>query len=150
MTPAGRDAVQFTRESAERIAGVVRTLELTPTRGAALNFDAVPPGASRKVFRVGTYSGAWAVDASKTVTLRGTTATLSAVNPFLNLPSNGTRACGVAKDGTAWYLIQWQQDVTDVVSGASLGASALEFSRVKVASLASSSTTSISVTDCTS
>jgi hypothetical protein len=128
---------------------VVRTIELTPTRGAALNFEPVPPGASRKVFRVGTYSGAWAIDASKTVTLRGTTATLSAVNPFLNLPSNGTRACGVAKDGTAWYLIQWQTDVTDVLSGASLGTAALEFSRVKVASLASATTVQISVTECT-
>jgi hypothetical protein len=144
-----RDAVQFTRESADRIAGVVRTLELTPASGTPLSFDAVPPSANRKMFRVGTYSGSWALDASKTVTLRGTTATLSAVNPFLNLPSNGTRACGVAKDGTAWYLIQWQMDVTDVLSGATLGASALEFSRVKVASLASATTVQISVTECT-
>ena len=150
MTPAGRDAVQFTRESAERIANVVRAAELTPRGGAPLNFGAVLESPRRRVFRVGSYSGAWALDASKTVTLRGTTATLSAVNPFLSLPSNGTRACGVARDGTAWYLVQWQQDVTDVLSGAGLGASALEFSRVKVATLASSSTTLISVTDCTS
>ena len=104
-----RDAVQFTRESADRIAGVVRTLELTPARGAALNFDAMPPSANRKVFRVCTFTGAWAINGTKTVTLRGVTATLSAVNLFSDVSVNcGTRNCAVARDGTAWYLIAAQ------------------------------------------
>jgi hypothetical protein len=104
-----RDAVQFTRESADRIAGVVRTLELTPARGAALNFDAVPPGASRKTFRVCTFTGAWSIDATKTVTFMNQTATpntVSAVNLFAALSSaSGDRNCAIAKDGTAWYLV---------------------------------------------
>ena len=51
-----RDAVQFTRESADRIAGVVRTLELTPARGAALNFEA---NSTYMVYVVATDSGGY-------------------------------------------------------------------------------------------
>jgi hypothetical protein len=149
MTPSDRDAVQFTRESAERIANVVRAAELTPTRGRALSFEAIQQGASRKTFRMATYTGAWPIGDTKTVTLRGTTATLSAVNLFLNLPSNGQRNCAVAKDGTAWHLIQWEWEVTDVLSGASLGTAALEFTRVNAPYLATAATVQISVTECT-
>jgi hypothetical protein len=103
-----RDAVQFTRESADRIAGVVRTLELTPASGAALNFEAVQEFRQRKVFRVCTFSGAWAVGSSKTVTFKNQTATpntASVVNLFFPITAAGSRDCGIAKDGTAWYLI---------------------------------------------
>lgn len=149
MTPSNRDAVQFTRESAERIANVVRAAELTPTRGRPLTFEAIQQGASRKTFRMATYTGAWPIGDTKTVTLRNSTATLSAVNLFLDLPSNGQRNCAVAKDGTAWNLIQWQWDVSDVLSSAGLTSSALQFNRQKVASLGTASTASISVTECT-
>jgi hypothetical protein len=109
MTPSSRDAVQFTRESAERIANVVRAAELTPTRGRGLNFDAVPPGASRKVFRVATFTGAWSINGTKTVTLRGSTATLSATNLFAAIgTAASSRNCAVAKDGTAWFLVAAQ------------------------------------------
>ena len=108
MMPTGRDAVQFTRESADRIAGVVRTLELTPARGAPLNFDAVPPG-QRKVFRVCTFTGAWSKNSAKTVTFRNQTSTpntVSATNLFAAIATAaGSRNCAIARDGTAWYLI---------------------------------------------
>jgi hypothetical protein len=105
MTPSDRDAVQFTRESAERIAGVVRTLELTPTRGAALNFDAVQSSRQQKVFRMATFSGAWAKGAAKTVSIAGG-ATVNATNLFAAIATAaGSRNCAIAKDGTAWYLI---------------------------------------------
>ncbi len=148
MTPSSRDAVQFTRESAERIANVVRAAELTPTRGRALSFEAIQQSASRKTFRMATYTGAWPINGTKTVTLRGSTATLSAVNLFLNLPDNGQRNCAVAKDGTAWNLIQWQWNEADVMTGASLGTAHLEFTRVKSVSLATATTVRISITTC--
>jgi hypothetical protein len=153
MTPSDRDAVQFTRESAERIAGVVRTLELTPASGAPLNFDAVQ-SSQRKVFRMGSYTGAWARGAVNVVTLDNGS-TLSASNRFCDLPSLGARSCAVAKDGTAWHLIQWQWDFDPgndganfAISGASLGTSSLTFSRIRVPYLGTATTVSIAVTTC--
>ena len=108
MTSA-RDAVQFTRESADRIANVVRTLELTPAKGAPLNYDAMlqqSQRTQRKVFCMATFTGSWAKNASKAVTLRGVTATLSATNLFAAIATAASsRNCAVARDGTAWYLI---------------------------------------------
>jgi hypothetical protein len=105
-----RDAVQFTRESADRIAGVVRTLELTPARGAALEFEAVQQsGKGQRAFRVCTFTGAWSINGTKTVTFRNQTSTpntVSAVNLFANIATRASaRNCAIAKDGTAWYLI---------------------------------------------
>jgi hypothetical protein len=110
MTPSDRDAVQFTRESAERIANVVRAAELTPTRGRALSFEAIQQGASRKTFRMATFTGAWAISTSKTVTFKNQTTTpntVAAVNLFFPITSTAasTSDCAIAKDGTAWYLI---------------------------------------------
>jgi hypothetical protein len=145
---SARDPVQFTRESAERIANVVRAAELTPTRGRPLTFDAIHEAGRRGgAFRMATFTGAWPINSTNTVTLRGSTATLSAVNLFLNLPDNGQRNCAIAKDGTAWHLIQWQWDAATALSSATLGGS-LEFGRVNVPSLGTASTVSISVTTC--
>jgi len=102
----GPRPVQFTRQSAERIAAVVRQAELTPFPGRALEFDAVANAQGKKVFRVGTFTGAWSVGGTKTVTIRNSTATISAVNLFLNIGVDcGNRNCAIAKDGAAWYLI---------------------------------------------
>jgi len=156
MTLSSRDAVQFTRESAERIAGVVRAAELTPTRGRPLTFEAIQDaGRGRKVFRMATFTGSWSINGTKTVTLANG-ATLSAVNPFIDHPSLGTRNCAVAKDGTAWYLAQWQWDfaaATDAtaniaLSSVNLDATGLSFSRIRVPYLGAASTVSISVTTC--
>ena len=103
-----RDAVQFTRESADRIAGVVRTLELTPASGAPLNFEAVQT--QRKVFRMATFTGAWAKNAVKTVSIAGG-ATVNATNLFAAIATAaGSRNCAIANDGTAWYLIAAECD----------------------------------------
>ena len=63
----------------------------------------------QKVFRVCTFTGAWSINGTKTVTFRGVTATVSAVNLFaaISAPS-GAANCAIAKDGTAWYLIAAQ------------------------------------------
>lgn len=105
-----RDPTQFTRESAERIANVVRAVELAPRAGRPLTFDRVDDPPRRKVFRIATFTGAWAINSAKTVTFKYQTQTpntASVTNLFFPLvpgPS-GTKDCAIAKEGTAWFLI---------------------------------------------
>ena len=103
------DPVIFDRSSAERIANAVRRVEIGDRSESPLRFDTVPPPQQRKTFRIATFSGAWAVGATKTVTFRNVTSTpntASAVNLFAAIASSSsTRSCAIAKDGTAWYLI---------------------------------------------
>ena len=99
---------QFEIGSAQRIARVVRAVEQEPRRARALTFE--PVFQERRggdvVFRMGTFTGAWSKDTAKVVTLRGVTATLSAVNLFAAISTAASaRDCAVARDGTAWYLI---------------------------------------------
>lgn len=116
MTPSNRDAVQFTRESAERIASVVRAAELAPTTGRPLSFDAITQSAAKSnVLRVGTFTGAWDKDASKTVTFYGDTKTVTAQNMLFDvLPSvagdNAARVCIIGKEGTAWHFINVERE----------------------------------------
>lgn len=104
------DPTQFTRESAERIARVVRAVELGSPQARALTFDRIDYQRKDKVFRVCTFTGAWSIGDSKTVTFRNVTTTpntVSAVNLFfpIGTAQTSTLTCAVAKDGTAWYLI---------------------------------------------
>jgi len=67
-------------------------------------------GSSQKVFRICTFTGSWAINGDKSVTFKGVTTTpntVSAVNLVCGL-NPGTVTCDVsiAKDGTAWYLVQ--------------------------------------------
>lgn len=104
------ERISFTRPSAERIANAVRAVEQARPEGAALGFrrqDAVP---NAKVFRVATFTGAWAIGASKVVTFKNRTTTpntVLATNLFFPITSTaaGLRDCGIAKEGTAWFLI---------------------------------------------
>jgi hypothetical protein len=103
-----QEPTQFTRESAERIARVVRAAELAVPQARPLTFDRIDP--QRKIFRVCTFTGAWAIGSAKTVTFRNVTSTpntVSAVNLFFPVSSAPTAAlnCAVAKDGSQWYLV---------------------------------------------
>lgn len=105
-----RDPTQFTRESAERIANVVRAAELATPSARPLNFERVDTFKNAKLFRVCTYTGAWSIGSSKTVTFKYQTATpntATVLNLFFPVTSTaaGSRDCAIAKDGTAWYLI---------------------------------------------
>jgi hypothetical protein len=150
--PARVERVNFTRPAAERIAKVVRRVEQGDRGAAGLTFTPRGlGGSSPKTFRVCTYTGAWAINTSNTVTFKNQTTTpntVSAVNLFLTLPDNGERNCAIAKDGTAWHLIQWQWDASTAVSSATLGTASLVFSRINVPSLGTASTVAISVTTC--
>lgn len=69
-------------------------------------FEGGPPAPASKTFRICTFTGAWSINGTKTVTLRDSTATLSATNLFAAIgTAASSRNCAVAKDGTAWYLI---------------------------------------------
>ena len=62
------------------------------------------------VFRICTFTGAWAVNTQKTVTFKYVTNTPNTVianNVFVSLnPSSAfTHNCAIAKEGTAWFLI---------------------------------------------
>jgi hypothetical protein len=67
----------------------------------------------QKIFRVGTFTGAWTLNGTNTVTLpvTGSTSvtTVTATNLFASITTaSSSRNCGIAKDGTAWYLIAAQ------------------------------------------
>jgi len=89
----------------------VRTVEGGNRDQPGITFDHPLPGGA-KVFRVATFTGAWSINDTKTVTFRNQTATpntAAAVNLFAALTAaSGSRNCAIAKDGTAWYLIAAQ------------------------------------------
>ena len=99
----------FDLASAARIAAAVRKVEIGDRAEAALTFRRELPQQQRKTFRIATFTGAWAIGASKVVTYKYQTATPNtavAVNLFFPMPApSGATDCAIAKDGTAWYLI---------------------------------------------
>jgi hypothetical protein len=102
------DAVQFTYESAERIADVVRAAETTPPSASPLTFGKRFPERVPKQVRVATFSGAWAIDSSKTVTFKhAPTATVNAVNLSwpITLTAYSNETCIVGREGTSWWLV---------------------------------------------
>jgi len=109
--PASVDRVSFTRPAAERIGKAVRLVEagdrdLGPIEWGPRGGN----GGSAKVFRVGTFTGAWSIGSANTVTFRNVTTTpntVTAINLFFPVTSTTepTVNCGIARDGTAWYLI---------------------------------------------
>jgi hypothetical protein len=108
------------------------------------------------VFRVGTFTGAWAINSAKTVTFRNVTSTpntASAMNLFLALPDRGSQPCGIAKDGTAWHLIAWAPATaqTTVLTSVSLGTAGLSFTamQIKFSETVSCSVITIGTTACT-
>lgn len=108
--PARVERVTFTKGAAERIGKVVREVEAGNRDLGPLTFGPRVGGAGGKVFRICTFTGSWSINGTKTVTFRGVTSTpntVSAINLVCGL-NPGTVTCDVsiAKDGTAWYLIQ--------------------------------------------
>jgi hypothetical protein len=102
------ERITFTRPAAERIAKVVRHVEGGDRDSSGLTFRRVPPqGEAGKVFRIATFTGAWSIGATKTVTFKFATAqTAVATNLFANVPDpSGSGDCAIAKEGTAWFLI---------------------------------------------
>ena len=111
--PDGKDPgqrVSFTRQGADRIARVVRTVEQGDRKANALRFDrrwTEAPAAG--VIRVCTFTASWDKNTDQTVTLKYQTTTpntLVATNLFANIVTASTASnCAVARDGTSWFLI---------------------------------------------
>jgi hypothetical protein len=161
--PARTERVTFTKPAAERIAKVVRAVEGGDRDTGPLTFGNRGVGGNPKVFRVCTFTGAWAINDTKTVTFRNQTATpntVAAVNLFFPFPAPASATdCAIAKEGTAWYLIDVPFEtetavfvaatsstsvMTDVTLSASLNTSACTISIGKT--LVTSSVTIVSST----
>lgn len=75
---AGQQFVKFSRNAAQRIAKVVRTVEAGDRGQPGVTFD--HPMLTGSPFRVATFTGSWSTGTWKTVTLTGTTNTASVYN----------------------------------------------------------------------
>ena len=99
----------FDLASAQRIAAAVRRVEIGDRSEAALRFRRIDPQQQRKVFRIATFEGAWAIGATKTVEFKYVTNTPNTASVFnLFFPwtgADGTTDCAIAREGTAWHLI---------------------------------------------
>ena len=108
---ARTERVTFTRPAAERIAKVVRAVEGGDRDTPGIYFGSAPGAAPGKTFRVCTFTGAWSIGSSNTVSFKYQTTTpntVSATNlffPITNTATASARDCAIAKDGTAWFLI---------------------------------------------
>ena len=106
--------VSFTRQGADRIARVVRTVEAGDKKGQPLRFDARSRSApaSGDFFRTAEFTGTWAIDSTATIEFTNATftpQTATAKNIFLNLDDG---AVGVAKDSqNIWHLVAWESPV---------------------------------------
>jgi hypothetical protein len=91
----------------QRIARTIRIVETGDRSERPLTFDPVPVSQQRKTFRIATFTGAWNIGATKTVTFKFATAqTAVATNLFFPFPSPASATdCSIAKDGTAWFLV---------------------------------------------
>ena len=102
------DAVQFTRESAERVARVVRQAELSAPAASPLTFDRRISDRIPKQVRAATFSGAWPIGSTKTVAFKTATAvTANVVNLSWPITLSGyvNEDCLVGKEGTNWWLV---------------------------------------------
>jgi hypothetical protein len=152
------DRITFTRGAAERIAEVVRDVELGNRDGQPLRYEKVPCGSANggKIFRIATFTGAWATGDTKTVTFKfqaNTPNTVVATNLFANLqPPDGDGNCAIAKEGSAWYLIESLHHTVTVITGATLTTAGLEFTRavITVQATATASIETIGTTSCDS
>ena len=114
--PASTERVSFTRPAAERIGKAVRQVEAGDRDLGPIEWGPRGGGGGAgKVFRVGTFTGAWSVDTANVVTFRNVTTTpntVHATNLLISLPAatqtSSSRVCNIAKDGTAWYLVSFR------------------------------------------
>lgn len=151
--PDGKSAkterVVFTLSAAERISKAVRIVEAGDRDSGGLSFGR--PGnsfGSGKVFRVCTFTGAWAISSSKNVTFKYQTATPNTAavqNDLISLPSAGTRNCVIGREGTAWHLMNWQWDIVNAATAASLTTTSLRFDTLPVGAVSPSSTVTFTV-----
>ena len=102
--------VQFTRPAAERIARVVRQVELGDRDTAPLRFaPRLRQVFPKDIFRMAQISAPWAFEDTATITFDNpihSGATATAINYFCSI---GGGRVGVCKDSTGvWHLVAWE------------------------------------------
>jgi hypothetical protein len=142
---AGKSFVSFSRPAAQRIAKAVRVVEAGNRNQPGLTFDHPMPGGGQALIRTATFTGSWSIGGTKNVTFKYLTGTANAVNDLMNLPSAGTRNCVIGREGTAWRLINWQWDIANAATAATLTTTSLRFDTLPVGAVSTSSTVTFSV-----
>ena len=151
------ERVSFTRPAAERIAKVVRTVEAGNRDAGPLSFGYRDSAAIGKAFRICTFTGAWAINSAKSVTFYNVTATPNTVSvqnvmfplPQLSGNTSSPTVCAIAKDGTAWYLVNVVHANHTALTDVTLTPTNLQFSRRDVLTIsATAATAGISVASC--
>ncbi len=104
--------VSFTRQGADRIARVVRTVESGDKKGQPLTFGnriRSPTQSAGDIFRIAAFTGSWSVDSTKTIEFTNpiySGATATAINYFCGIAGGDI---GVARDSSnVWHLISWE------------------------------------------
>jgi hypothetical protein len=97
--------VNFDPAAAVRIYNAVRKVEAGDRDQKPLTFERVIEQNPR-VFRLGRFSGPWATDTYKTITLEGVSATISVRNLFYPITASvSNKSCAVAKSNGTWLLL---------------------------------------------
>jgi hypothetical protein len=100
--------VIFDEAAAQRIVATIRKVETGDRREKPLDFSPIEDN-RRRVFRIGTFVGAWGIGDTKTVTLKYKTSTpntATAINLFYDHPGGeGPVDCAIGKEGTAWHVL---------------------------------------------
>lgn len=147
---AGSEFVKFSRQSAQRIAKVVRTVEAGDRAHEGIVFDHPIPSQGAAI-RSATFTGAWSIGSVKNITFKYREGTANAHNDLINLPEASSRNCIVGKEGTAWRLINWEWYIAHAATAASLTTSKLTFFTLPAGAVATQSTVTfyVSVASCT-
>ena len=114
--PDGRNSgqrVSFTRQGADRIARVVRTVEAGDKKGNGLTFSPrlrpIPQAGDSDIFRIAAFTGSWNVDSTATIEFIDpvhSNATATAINYFCGIAGGEV---GVAKNASnVWHLVSWE------------------------------------------
>lgn len=149
--------VNFDPNAAIRIYNAVRKVEAGDRDQKPLTFPSVAEQRQRSRIRLATFTGAWAINTSRSVAFLDATSTAqtaAATNLFIDVPAGNTvtpstTACVILRERGTWFLVQVQHDVHDVLTGVSLQPTRLEFTRQRVAYVGgTASTTGITITEC--
>jgi len=121
--PDGRNSgqrVSFTRQGADRIARVVRTVEAGDKKGNGLTFSPrlrpIPQAGDSDIFRIAAFTGTWDVDSTATIEFIDpvhSNATATAINYFCGIAGGEV---GVAKNASnVWHLVSWEMETATAV-----------------------------------
>lgn len=100
----GPDFLARTRRAVQAVEGNIAQPGFRKTQ-PLLEGDLSP---NQKVFRIATFSGPWNPNSQKQVQFDSTGQTVNAFNrtfPLFSVPATTQISCSVAKEGTAWHLI---------------------------------------------